>query len=348
MSVLTKTDKGQSDNTVHLGTAGPNQQVTGTFKVTNGGSYSVHGNLSNGVTVFTGGEKTINSDTTDEVNIAALNSSLIDPTDTTQIQQSFGQFGENVGFNPVTVQSALASTFGGLIFYVEPSGNNATSAVVVVPANQFTGATDLASFQYPTRHDSKDATISTDASIKAAGSVPMWGKLSGQFLANSVYQMHWSMDQFGNVQKTDTVSYQDKLVQLSQPQKDDICKRLDAPNSRLMYVNQMYVVKSVVLRYKKGNAISAEASVNAASVITVDAAYSFSESQEQESQVGDTAINIAGPTFTKSTLAICAPAPGTENHAEFLAHLPHGFAIVNQLPVTVEGLEPAKVKLTSK
>src|SRR5262249_40287776 len=148
----------QSDETVHLGTAGPNQQVTGTFKVKTGGSYSVRGNLSNGVTVFSGGDKTINNDTTDEVDIGNLNSGIVDPTDTTQIQQSFGQFGENVGFNPVTIQSALASIFGGLIFYVAPSGNNATAAVVVVPANQFTGATDFASFQYPTRHDSRDAT----------------------------------------------------------------------------------------------------------------------------------------------------------------------------------------------
>src|SRR5262245_26842785 len=123
VSVLTKTDKGQSDSTVHLGTAGQNQQVTAAFKVKNGGSYSVRGNLSNGVTVVTGGDKTINNDTSDEVDITSLNSGIVDPTDATQIQQSFGQFGENVGFNPVTVQSALASTFGGLIFYVQPSGN---------------------------------------------------------------------------------------------------------------------------------------------------------------------------------------------------------------------------------
>jgi hypothetical protein len=178
ISVLTKTDKGQSDNTIHLGTAGPNQQVNGTFKVKKGGSYAVHGDQSNGVTVFSGGDKTVSSDLpSEEVDITKLNASIVDPTDTTQIQQSFGQFGENVGFNPVTVQSALASVFGGLIFYVDQSGDNPPQAVVVVPANQFTGATDFANFQFPSRHDAKDVTITTDASIKASATVPLWGTL---------------------------------------------------------------------------------------------------------------------------------------------------------------------------
>ncbi len=306
VSAVTKDKNGRQDPTAHLGTAGAGQSVNGTFKVKDGGSYSVDGNLSSGVNVYRGGAKTINDDTTDEVDITKLDAPILDPSDTQSIQATFGQLGPNVGFNPVTVQTAIGSIFGGLVWYVDtPSQNAETQPVRIIPPSELTGAADYATFPWPSGHDSKDATISTGASLKAAAAVPLWGSLSANFSGNSIYKMHWSMEQFGNVQKVDTVSYQDKINALSQPEKDDICKRLQTNNSYVMYVNQMYVVKSVFLNYQQGNTISTSASLTGGSVITLNGAYDFSSSQTQEAVVGERVVNIAGPTWNKSTMPFC-------------------------------------------
>src|SRR5579859_5885877 len=82
ISAVAKDDKGQQTGVAHLGTAGPNQAVKSTFKVQKGGSYAVKADLSTGVNVFGGGEKTVNDDTTDSVDITKLEAAIIDPSDT--------------------------------------------------------------------------------------------------------------------------------------------------------------------------------------------------------------------------------------------------------------------------
>ena len=309
ISAVTKDKSGQQDSTAHLGTAGSGQNVSSVFKVKNGGSYSVNGNLSSGVNVYRGGDKTINSDTTDEVDITKLDAPILDPSDTQSIEATFGQLGQNIGFNPITVQSALGSVFGGLVWYVDtPTQTAETQPVRVIPPSELTGAVDYATFPWPSGHDSKDTTVSTDASIKASASVPVWGSLTASFSANSIYKMHWSMEQFGNVQKNDTVSVQDKINALSQAEKNDICNRLQTDKSFVMYVNQMYVVKSVVLTFQQGNTISSSASLNGGSVITLNGAYDFSTSGTQEAEVGERVVNIQGPTWSKSTMSFCGGA----------------------------------------
>jgi len=302
VSAITKDSGGQQKSTIHLGSAGSGQTATGKFEVRNGGSYLVNATLASGVNVFKGGEKTINADTTDELDISSLSAPMIDPSDTSSIQAAFGQLGANIGFNPITVQSALGAVFGGLVWYVEGgSGTAETQPVSVVPPAQLTGVVEYGSFQWPAGHDSKDATISTDASLKAAASVPLYGSLSANFQANSVYQMHWFMEQFGNVQKTDTVLFQDKIKALDDVVKRDILNRLATNDSRIMYVNSMYVIKSAVLSYKQGQSVSSGASLSGAQVVTASAAYDFSTSQEQQAQVGERVVNIAGPTWDKQT-----------------------------------------------
>lgn len=330
IAALAKDNNGVTGGTTHLGTAGPGQQVQGSFKVKKGGSYSVHGDLSSGVTVYTGGDKTIESDTSDTVDITKLSAPIIDPSDTAAITASFGRLGPNVGFNPTTVPSVLSGTFGGLVYFLDATQDGQdTQPVVVVPPAQLTGGVDPGTFQYPSGHDTEDETISTDASIKVGASVPLWGSLAAGFSANSVYKMHWSMQDFGNVQKTDTVSYLDKLGQLSQSQKDAICNMLNTQHSHVMYVNSLYVIKSVVLSYQKGNQISSSASLSGGSVITASAAYDFSSSQTQEAEADDRVVNIAGPTYEKGDLPICpgAPkAPGPAIVAQPLVSAPKGLA----------------------
>jgi hypothetical protein len=290
------------------------------FRVKNGGSYSVHGDLLSGVTVFKNGDKTVNQDLPgEEVDITQLSAPTLDPSDISSIQATFGRLGANVGFNPVTVPSALGSIFGGLVWYVEgqDSPTSETQLVALVSPDQLTGAVKLSDFQYPAGPViTKDSTISTDSSVKAAANIPLWGSLAANFTANNVYKVHWSMTGFGNVTKNDgTVSFVDRINSLSQAQKADICSRLKTDKSHVMYVNEMYVVKSVALNYQQGTAISSGASITGGSIIAGNAAYDFSSSATQEEAVDDTVVNIQGPIFSAGTMAICA-TPGAATPAQ--------------------------------
>jgi hypothetical protein len=326
ISAVAKDNKGAQTGVTHLGTAGPDQTVNGTFNVEQGGSYSVKADLSSGVTVFNGGETTVKDDRTDTVDITKLDAAIIDPSDISAIQATFGMLGPQIGFNPITLKSGLGSVFGGLIWYVDTTTQTAeTQPVSVVPPSLLAGAVDYATFPWPSAHDTRDSTINTDASLKAGATVPLWGSISVNFSTNSVYKMHWSMTDFGNVQKTDTVSVPDKLNGLTTPQKQDICKRLEVPDSYVIYVNQVYVVRSVNLGYQKGSSLSTGASLSGGSVITASGAYDFSSSQTQSSEVTETIVNIFGPKWKKTDLAFCS---GGDVHASWKppTDVPSGFA----------------------
>jgi hypothetical protein len=73
----------------------------------------------------------------------------------------------------------------------------------------------------------------------------------------------------------------------------------------MMYVNEMYVIKSAVLSFQKGNTVSTSASISGASVISGSAAYDFSSSQIEQTEIDDTVVNVEGPTFTKDTMPFC-------------------------------------------
>jgi hypothetical protein len=314
ITAITKDKSGQQTGTIGLGTVNPGQTSTKqTFSVKNGGSYSVTGSLASGFDVFSSGVKTVNTNLPNElVEITAVTPPTVDANDVSAIEQDFGQLGANVGFIPMTVSSALGSLFGGLVWYVETSDprNAETQLVMVISPSQLTGAVALADFQYPEGPAlSHDEDISTDASVKAAGSIPLWGSLTGGFSANSVYKTHWSLVGYGNVTKTDTVSFQDKLLTLSAAQKNDICSRLQTPKSHVMYVNEMFVVKTAVLSYQKGTALSANAALSAGSIVSGSTAYDFSSSSLDQSEVDDVVVNVQGPTFASGTLAFCNAAP---------------------------------------
>ncbi len=119
------------------------------------------------------------------------------------------------------------------------------------------------------------------------------------------------MEGYGNVLKADQVgsTFQGKLASLDQPTKDDICSRLSLPDVQLLYVNQMYVVRSAILSFQKGDTVSVGASLSGGSIITASGAYDFSNSGTQTSRADEQVVNIAGPVWTKSTLAFCNAAP---------------------------------------
>lgn len=356
-----KDKNGQQTGSIGLGTVNPGEtSKKQTFTVKKGGSYVVQAALSSGANVYTSGVKTVAADLPDEtVDITKLQPDSVDPNDVSAIQTTFGKLGADLGFNPVTVPSALGSLFGGLVWYVDGADSQTaeTQLVMIISPSQLTGAVSVADFQYPQGPAaSHDDNISTNASVKVSASVPLWGNLAGGFASNSLYKTHWSMVGFGNVTKTDTVSFQDKLLTLSQAQKDDICARLQTQKSHVMYVNEMYVVKSAILTYQKGNAVTSSASASGGSVIAGSAEYDFSSSQIEQTEIDDTVVNVEGPTFTKDTLSFCQAAPAVASVAvgvntsavQPVVHLSTATALIQNSAGQNLALEKPQLKSTSR
>jgi hypothetical protein len=314
ISAVTKDSNGMEQGTTRMGTATPSHPVSASFKVKDKGSYLVKANLTQGgAQVYSGGEKTVTGDTTDTLPITSLIAPVLDVTDTSQIQQVFSSLGPQIGFNPVTLRSALTSLYGGLVVFQQPkNGTPGTlQPVVEVPAPSFTGAVTYESFVWPTTSSTQTVDISTDSSVKAGAFVPLWGSLTASFSANSVYKLNWDMEGYGNVLKADAAgsTFQSKLASLDQPTKDDICSRLSQPDVQLLYVNQMYVVRSAILSFQKGDTVSASAGLSGGSIVTASGAYDFSNAQTQTSRADEQVVNIAGPSWTKSTVSFCNAGP---------------------------------------
>src|SRR5262249_34364926 len=125
--------------------------------------------------------------------------------------------------------------------------------------------------------------ISGTSSSSAKVSVPLYGALAGSVSNSSIYQVEWTLEGFGVIpkpedpKKTLTVQY----LNLPQSERDRIRKALDDnPGSKLIYINNLYVVSRASLTTKEAKKLSANTEVNAVTVVTASGAYSFSESAE--------------------------------------------------------------------
>jgi hypothetical protein len=336
ISAVAKNKNGAQTGTTHLGSAAQNKSVSGAFKVDNGGTYTVQAGLGSGSIVYSGSEKTVTGDLTDTVTIDHITGRRVDTSDTSLIDSDFGQLGPDIGFNPVTVDSGVPALFGALIYYsVKTDQDPGQEPTVMASPDQLTGSVKSSDINYPASHVSNETNITTDASVKVGASVPLWGSLAAHFEASSVYDVKWTMDGFGNVDKGETgAPYQDKINALSPLVKSDICKKLKNPNARIVYVNRIYIVRDVHLTYQQGQKIQAGVVLSGGSIISGDTAYDFSTSQTKESEVGNDLVNIAGPTWTGDTMPICQSTPHLESAAQtqFVPGTP-----------TIPRLQPSKV-----
>ena len=97
ISAVAKDKNGAQKGTTHLGSAAQNKSVSGSFKVDDGGSYTVQGGIGSGVIVYSGSEKTVTKDLTDTVTIDHTTGRQVDTNDTSLIDQDFGQLGPDIG-----------------------------------------------------------------------------------------------------------------------------------------------------------------------------------------------------------------------------------------------------------
>jgi hypothetical protein len=85
------------------------------------------------------------------------------------------------------------------------------------------------------------------------------------------------------------------LQKLSNAVKQDIARTLTARRgSKLVYINQMWVVEQLDFYKKEGKEIAVGGKLDAASVVTATGAYSFTEAQERQTSFPKRAINFVG------------------------------------------------------
>ena len=106
------------------------------------------------------------------------------------------------------------NVLGGLLIVTPSADGKDIQAQKVVSPGVLTTANKWDESQYPQTQDTDSVKITTDASATVGASVPLWGSLTSNFSANSVYQVDWDMEGFGIVSKKEDPAHSDFVASM--------------------------------------------------------------------------------------------------------------------------------------
>lgn len=343
-SITTKKSNGLNDRTISLGSVQPDASITQKFKVDDDGSFAVAAAIPSSATVFDEPSHTVTSSDpkplTVNVQMKVSLGRRWDPSSVqAQLSNLFSQLGPDIGFKPVPVDLALDTYFGGLYVF----GPEAEGFPVKFQLNAGSFSPKVQHLTYPSTSSQSSADMSRDLEAKISGSAPVFGKISTYTGTSDVYKFNFDMHGFGMVPKVepDGWSYATALNGLSQQNRDSLCAALAGnSNSRLLYVNTMYVIQAATFDYQDAQKLSAGVTADAGSIVTASGAYTYSNSRRDNQSYQTSVINLAGVTWKPGELSIC---PGA--HPSALARLePSGHLMLTSKMPLVEELEKKDVK----
>jgi hypothetical protein len=299
--VVVKDSSGIEKNRIELGIIATNQNASAQFEVKHGGQFVLSASMPGSVELYSQ-PKTITGDESDPfTNSIALTLpiNVINPAASAQqIQDALSRLGANVGFDPIPLQNGLDTIFGSLLVITPPNVANADEKIhFKLAPGQFSPRLSLSDFRYPDDTVSSTVEIDGSSSSKVAASVPMYGSLGVDYSSDSIYKVNFSLNGFGMVEKPDPTNwtYNTAIQNLSPADKAAFYKALlDNPGALALYVNKIYVVKRAHFDLTKGFKLSADAKLDAGSVLTASGAYNFSKKEDANKDFNDTIVNIGG------------------------------------------------------
>jgi hypothetical protein len=225
--------------------------------------------------------------------------------------------GKDIGFDPVDLNDALASVFGGLFVFIPPSGNQTELQPLYSVSPAVFDRVVTADELHPNGGNvTDDVKISAQGASSAAANFPIFGKIGIDTTSNSVYEVSWTLSQFGMVDKPPkNFTLAGGLQKLAQGDKDAICSRLkNNVGAEAIYVNQMYLIKSAVFQTTQGKQLTVGAKLDAGSIISGSTAWTFDNEGKHTSSFPDVVLNIVGDPISMIDLG-CTPPPAVDVHA---------------------------------
>ncbi|MGD0920067.1 MAG: hypothetical protein ABSB22_26825 [Thermodesulfobacteriota bacterium] len=221
-----------------------------------------------------------------------------------QIRNALLDLGPNVGFKPIDIHNALSTWFGSLVVMIPPLQGQPERILHQVEPNNFCRpATTMDQFRYPETSSQNEVKVIGKSSANLAANVPVYGSIGVNLSADNLYNVSWTMNGFGmvNKQDPDNWSYVQAIESLSDKEKRTIQEAMQQnPSAVMLYVNQIYVIKNADFAVTESKKLAAGSKLSVLSFVTADGAWTFENAHTSHQQFQELVLNVGGITLPAS------------------------------------------------
>jgi hypothetical protein len=305
VSVETRGESGITGNTMALGNLAPDNSKESEFKVKPGESFEVTTAIP-GDGIDYREKRTVTKSDPDTLKYTVTIKPIGNPiteVNIDEIRNRLKNLQQGYGLPALGVANALDTMFGALIV-LTPSKDqqNARVHMIITPV-ELGNAMTLKEFQYLDDSESLSLDITTSSAQKLSANFAIYGGFTFSGDAEDVYKLSSDLEGFGQYAKVEKPGF-DLSKQLSADQKRELSVALqDNPGSKLCYINVMWAIKRGATEVYKGVKLSATDNVTAASIITANGAFNFSNVADQKSNYNEIALEFWGEELSPSLVS---------------------------------------------
>ncbi|CAG0938000.1 hypothetical protein BROC_00071 [Candidatus Brocadiaceae bacterium] len=294
------------EDSFDLGRVQPEKSVSGKAKVKHGGRIEVKAYLPDSAETDEA-SRTITSDDPDPFffNIELSNNLRLLDEDAAinLLGKAFGNLGSNVGYQPKKIDTALNNDLGSLIVFVPPEeGQLAAPPLFSLGPGIFGPKVKKEEIFWPANHIDKKVQVTGSKSASLAVSAAVYGSLGIDTSSSDLFELEMKMSGFGIVQGQ-SWDYVEALGELTPAHRAAIQSALDSnPNSKLLYIDRMYVIQDAVFRRRKATKIAGTTKLSAASIVTASGAWNFEQDYEDAGRFYESVVNVGGIEIPRNAL----------------------------------------------
>jgi hypothetical protein len=266
-------------------------------QVRRGRSVQVIGSLPEGPQIYSGGLQNVGaSDLSIDTVVTDGDRILNNENAQKTLSTAIGNLGEDVGFRPLSVSSAIASIWGGLVCYAPDQFSRGFEINPQTFSSVHTGA-----LEYPVGSDSQSVEIDKNTVSSLSVKYPVLADVIASASSSDVSKISYSLTGVGWVAKAPPANWNllKALQSLDPTTKTALNVFLSSNrNARCMHVNQIYVVQQANFKSFRGIRAAAGTDINAAGgVVAGGVAYTFSSTAASERTYATQVLNVNGPVF---------------------------------------------------
>jgi hypothetical protein len=302
--VETRDDSGIPRETIALGNLAPKSNKQEKFNIKPGGSFEVRAGIPGDGTDYRDKRTVTKSDPNPfhySVNIQPLGNPVTEVNIDT-IRDKFKNLQQGYGLPALGVSNALDTMFGAVLVITPAQGQqNARIHAVITPV-ELGNAMTLKEFQYLDDTESLKLEVTKATAMQLKANFAIYGSFNFSGNTEDVYKLSSELKGFGQYAKVEKPGF-NLSKQLSTDQKRDLAAALhNNPGSKLYYINLMWAIKRGANEVYKSYKLSANQDTTAASVITANGAFNFSDIADQKSEYNEVALEFWGEELPPAIL----------------------------------------------
>lgn len=205
------------------------------------------------------------------------------------------RFGKNIGFEKLSIEGALTSTFGALLVVTNPKPGEKQQILYRIPPAQFSCETKLDELQWPDDDAYTSVNISQEGHVKASVTIPVYGSIKYETAKSKIFAFNVAMKNVGKIAKVcDKWTVATGLQRLPEVDKTQIAKiQGEYPTAQVIYVDAIYVIKEGTFNSSTGEEVTGSGETSIASMVYAGGGWRIGTAQTQK-QSYNGVVNISG------------------------------------------------------